>query len=292
MTTGLKVEQGIIDLGEVQLFYRREGDFGPEVRPLVIIHGGPGLDHTYFLPYLEPIAAVQPVIYFDQRGSGRSSRLTDPKGYTLAATLQDLEGLRRYWNFQQLDVLGFSYGGFVAIEYALQYPASIRRLVLGDTAPGVYFVEEATALKAARTTASMKVDREALVARQPDMAIDEFFREDFRCQVSLNYHKVPPKEITDALVDNIHYGAEAAKMIWQQSLVGWDSRPRLPQINLPTLVIAGDDDIVTPTGLSKEMAQLIPGAKLVVLPEAGHLSFVEAQTAFNNAIIGFLTAPD
>lgn len=292
MTTGLKVEQGTVVLDEVELFYRREGNFGPEVRPLVIIHGGPGLDHSYFLPYLEPIAAVQPVIYFDQRGSGRSSRLNDARGYTLAATLQDLEGLRRYWNFQQFDVLGFSYGGFVAIEYALQYPSSIRRLILADTAPGVYFAEEASALKAPRITPEMQAAREALHARQSAMNADDFFREDFRCQVALNYHKVPPKELTDALVDNIHYGAEAAKMIWEQSLVGWDSRPRLPQINLPTLVIAGDDDIVTPISVSKEMAQLIPGAKLVVLPQAGHLSFVDDQTGFNNAIIEFLAAPD
>jgi proline iminopeptidase len=292
MTTGLKVEQGTVALGEVQLFYRREGNFGPEVRPLVIIHGGPGLDHTYFLPYLEPIAATQPVIYFDQRGSGRSSRLADPRGYTLAATLEDLEGLRRYWNFQQFDVLGFSYGGFVAIEYALRYPASIRRLILGDTAPGMYFAEEAAALKAPRTTPEMKAAREALLARQAEMTADDFFKEDFRCQVALNYHTAPPKEVTDALVDNIRYGSEAAKKIREQSLTGWDSRPQLPQIKLPTLVIAGEDDIVTPIGVSREMAQLIPGAKLVVLPEAGHLSFVEAQAEFNSAIIEFLAAPD
>src|SRR6185503_9491591 len=125
----LPVEQGFVDTGEALVYYEAVG----RGEPLVVLHGGPGASHDYFLPYLLPLARENRLIFLDERGSGRSEKLDDAKRYTVAAMAEDLEAVRKALKLGTINLLGHSYGGVLAQEYALKYPKALRRLVLCST---------------------------------------------------------------------------------------------------------------------------------------------------------------
>jgi len=103
--------------------------------PLVVVHGGPGADHTYFLPYLAPLARTHRLIFIDERGSGRSQKLQDVSQYTVENMVEDLEGVRVALNLGKISLLGHSYGGVLAQAYALKYQQNLSHLILNSTFP-------------------------------------------------------------------------------------------------------------------------------------------------------------
>ena len=99
----------------------------------MIVHGGPGASHDYFLPYLLPLARHNKVVFIDERGSGRSQKLEDPSGYTIENMVEDVEGVRQALGLGKISLLGHSYGGALAQAYALKYQANLTHLILGST---------------------------------------------------------------------------------------------------------------------------------------------------------------
>src|SRR5690348_14907524 len=114
----------------VELFYAEEGN-GP---PCLLLHGGPGLDHQEFVPWLSPLASSARLIYLDYRGNGCSQPI-QPEQFTTAAILADIEGLRTALGLKQMAVLGHSFGGFIALSYALAHPPAVSRLIISCSAP-------------------------------------------------------------------------------------------------------------------------------------------------------------
>ena len=121
--------EGFVDAGGVLIYY---ASFG-QGRPLVVLHGGPGSSHDYFLPYLLPLARNHRLVFIDERGCGRSERLSSPEGYTLDAMAADVEAVRVALGLGQVDLMGHSFGGILAQAVAVRYPQSIRRLILAST---------------------------------------------------------------------------------------------------------------------------------------------------------------
>ena len=101
--------------------------------PLVIVHGGPGASHDYFLPYLLPLARQNRLIFIDERGSGNSQKLDDPAGYTVENMVEDVEAVRQGLVLGKITLLGHSYGGVLAQAYALKYQNNLRHLILCST---------------------------------------------------------------------------------------------------------------------------------------------------------------
>jgi proline iminopeptidase len=124
-----KIEEGYVDAGGVLIYYTSFGQ-GP---PLMIVHGGPGAAHDYFLPYLVPLARHNRLIFIDERGSGKSQKLDDPAGYTVEAMVEDVEAVRRELNLGKMALLGHSYGGVLAQAYALKYQQNLSKLILCST---------------------------------------------------------------------------------------------------------------------------------------------------------------
>src|SRR5262245_342340 len=125
----LKIESGFVDANGVLIYYEALG----QGQPLLILHGGPGASHDYFLPYLLPLARENRLVFIDERGSGRSEKLDDAKRYTVAAMAEDVEAVRKALKLGTINLLGHSYGGRLAQEYALKYPRSLQRLILCST---------------------------------------------------------------------------------------------------------------------------------------------------------------
>ena len=128
-TDVLKIESGFVDANGVLIYYEALG----HGQPLLILHGGPGASHDYFLPYLLPLARTNRVVFIDERGSGKSEKLEDPKGYTVENMVEDVEAVRQHLGLGQINLLGHSYGGVLAQAYALKYQANLTHLILGST---------------------------------------------------------------------------------------------------------------------------------------------------------------
>src|ERR1700757_3873384 len=119
-------------------------------KPLVVVHGGPGASHDYFLPYLWPLARTNRLVFIDERGSGETEKLEEPKGYTVQNMVEDLEAVRRALGLGRISLLGHSYGGVLAQAYAFKYQSNLTHLILGSTFPSTKELNEALArMKAA-----------------------------------------------------------------------------------------------------------------------------------------------
>lgn len=123
------MEEGFIDAHGVLIYYAEVGNGAP----LMIVHGGPGASHDYFLPYLLPLARRNHLIFIDERGSGKSEKLEDPGGYTVENMVEDVEAVRQGLNLGKISLLGHSYGGVLAEAYALKYQKNLTHLILCST---------------------------------------------------------------------------------------------------------------------------------------------------------------
>ena len=122
-------QEGFVDANGVMIYYLTLG----RGEPLVIMHGGPGASHDYFLPYLLPLARHNRLIFLDERGSGRSQKLEDRTQYTIENMVEDIEAVRKALNLGKINLLGHSYGGALVQAYALKYQQNLSHLILGST---------------------------------------------------------------------------------------------------------------------------------------------------------------
>src|SRR5438445_7680387 len=122
-------QEGFVDANGLMIYYKTLG----KGEPLLMLHGGPGASHDYFLPYLLPLARHNRLIFVDERGSGRSQKLEDPAGYTIENMVEDVEAVRQALGLGKINLLGHSDGGALAQAYALKYQSNLSRLILGST---------------------------------------------------------------------------------------------------------------------------------------------------------------
>ena len=118
-----------MDAHGVLIYYKIVGHGAP----LMIVHGGPGASHDYFLPYLMTLARTNKIIFIDERGSGRSERLEDATQYTVENMVEDVEAVRQALNLGKISLMGHSYGGVLAQAYAFKYQKNLTHLILGST---------------------------------------------------------------------------------------------------------------------------------------------------------------
>jgi len=120
------IREGFVDAHGVLIYYWEIG----RGTPLMVVHGGPGASHDYFLPYLLPLARYNRLIFIDERGSGKSEKLDDVSQYTVENMVEDCEAVRLALGLGKISLLGHSYGGVVAQAYALKYQKNLSHLIL------------------------------------------------------------------------------------------------------------------------------------------------------------------
>lgn len=284
--TALAADSGTVQAGEASLFYRTLG----EGRPLVVLHGGPGLEHSYFLPALEPLARNYRLIFYDQRASGRSEAPVDSASISLDQFLSDLDRIRQELAGEQMVVLGHSWGGLVGILYASRHPEHVAALVLvGTIEPGQRYREETSRRQRARQTAAdsaaiARLVRSDAFGRRQREAVNELYRLSFRSSFA-------DTALADRLpVDFTARTARAAGRV-PALLLGpldpFDFWDRLAEIEAPTLVTHGAEDPIPPA-MARELAERVPDARYVEIPDAGHFPFVEAPDTLFSAVRRFL----
>ena len=280
MSTARPERTGRVAGAGVDLFARWVGDAGPTV---ITLHGGPGASHDYLRPQFDLLARGRTLLYYDQRGGGGSDVPREtPLGWRdhvadLAAVASSLGA--------PATVLGFSWGGLLALLFAVEHPDLVERLALvapAGTHAGVRadFEREfakrqaAPAIVAARAALS----RSGLRERDPDA----FWRRAFELSVA-GYFKEPGRATS---LTPFRVSSRAQRAVWD-SLAGVDLRPKLPGLTAETLVLHGRFDPI-PLGASEELVRLLPRGRLVTFEDSGHALYAEETARFVEVLDPFL----
>ena len=265
----------------VTLFERRVGQ-GPAT---VVLHGGPGAHHDYLLPGFDSLATRRTLIYYDQRGGGRSPVPREvPVGWR--EQVADLDALRNSWGLERLSIAGYSWGGLLALLYATEHPDRVERLALVSPAPAWRparaeferrLVERTMAPALQEARAALRAD--GLRERDPDA----FQRRTFELSVAGYFHDTAR---VSALTP-FRVTGRTQQEVWD-SLGDYDLRPMLARLSLPAIVLHGDDDPI-PAESARDLAASL-GAPFHLLPACGHVPYVEAFDEFHRLLDEFLPA--
>ena len=259
--------------------------------PVVLMHGGPGADR-WTLSALRRCRDQFTLVLYDHRCNGRAEGAA-VESMTWENLTADADALRQNLGFERWAVLGHSFGGHVALEYALRYPDRLSHLVLVDTAATAWWSQDhAPSVLASRGWSPDSVD---LCRRWFNGEIEpsEMFSDLMRLGPAY-YHKPSPM----SLVRDVLGGSwrtklrpEALIFAGQHLMRGWSVVERLPEITAPTLVVAGASDFIFPPEAQAELAAGIPNASLHLIERAGHDPWVERPDAFFPALRRFLALP-
>ncbi len=257
------------------------GDGGPTI---VVLHGGPGASHDYLRPQFDALAVGRTLLYYDQRGGGASETPRDvPLGWR--EHVADLAALAASTVPAPLTVLGFSWGGLLAILFALEHPDLVARLALVAPAGTHAAVrQEFERTFAARQAAPGIVEARAALSRSGlrERDPDAFWRRAFELSVA-GYFKEPARA---SQLTPFRVAARAQQAVWH-SLEGLDLRPRLGGIAADTLVLHGRYDPI-PLAASETLVFLLPHARLVVFEDSGHALYAEETDRFVRELDAFL----
>jgi proline iminopeptidase len=280
------VSEGTIQVDGAELYYKTVGTG----EPIVIVHGGPGMDHSYLLPGFAGLAEQYRLVFYDQRALGSSTGEADSTWITFERFLEDLDQVRVALDLDRMTVLGHSWGGLLALRYAMEYPERVESLILvSSVEPGQRFQQAMMENQAARRTPEDAAALDSLVQsaafqERDTEAVNRIFWHSFRSTFA------DPQAAADLVVQfsdrTIQNGSRVAGFL-MLPLGAYDYWDRLQAVHVRTLVAHGAQDPI-PLEMARELAGALPGGTLVALEGAGHFPFVETPGALFAAIDDFL----
>ncbi len=263
----------------VSLFERRIGQ-GP---PTVVLHGGPGAHHDYLLPGFDALARGRELIYYDQRGGGQSAVPREtPVGWK--EQVADLEALRQVWKLERLTLAGYSWGGLLALLYAIEFPDRVSSLALISPAPAWREARVAFERRFAERNLAPELQRERAALRESGLRERDpaaYAQQLFELSVTpYFFDPARARQLTPFRVTG-----RTQQEVWS-SLGDFDLRPALARLSVPTLVMHGEDDPI-PLITAKSVADLLR-AGFHPVPDCGHVPYVEAHEEFVRIVDGYL----
>ena len=285
-TTPITVPGGrYVTVGDTRLHIVERG----QGHPLIILHGGPGLDHTTFGNYLDPLGDGLHLILVDQRSQGRSDQ-SDPETWTLAQMARDVIDLAASLALEEYAVLGHSYGALVALQNAVSFPGAATKTIISSGFPSARYLEwvgenlEKFEPVELRQQVASSWEREATVETPEQVA--ELLND------QLPFHFADPLDPRIA-----EYAAQTAGAVNSAAVLrhfavqgygGIEVEDQLDRVSQPVLVLAGRHDRVCSVPAAEAMANGIPRARLVIFENSGHMTFVEENESYLAAVRQFL----
>lgn len=273
-----------------RLFYRTVGT-GPD--SVVVVHGFQGNNQNYLAPDLLSLARSRTLLFYDQRGGGRSSPVSDPMQLGIEAHVRDLEALRQHFGLERIALLGHSGGAAIAARYAVEYPERTARLVLVAPPPPARepFSEQTVRAFFSRVDSATWARVNALQASLPTARDPvNVCREIARTVLPRAYFADPANvkrmrgDFCASSPEKLRTQAQRTAA-FQQSLPA-DWRSSLRSLRAPVLVIHGANDAI-PAAASRTWAELLANAKVLVLSDADHLPWLEQPEHFMFAVDQF-----
>lgn len=280
-----RFEDGVASVNDVRLYYKVMGNG----EPILFLHGGPGLEHSYFLPHVAKLAEQHKLIFFDQRANGRSTSPKDTNAMSLNNFVDDIEELRKELGVNvKFTLLGHSWGALIAMQYAIRYSDNLKSLVLVNpvAASSEYRIQSMRNMQSRMTPADsltrLSIMQSEGFRRGSPQALEQFFQVVFR---STLYDR--------KLIENLRfrfppdYAAKSMMLQYMKEMLNYDVYEQLTAIRVPTLIIRGDVDPL-PLEAVERIHESIATSQLVMMQNCGHFPFVEKPEEFFGVVEGFL----
>ncbi|MGO9836625.1 MAG: alpha/beta fold hydrolase [Polyangiaceae bacterium] len=253
---------------------------------MVTLHGGLGLDHTYFRPGLDPLGDSFGLVHFDQRGCGRSTTTRPMQDVTHETWAADVDALRESLGHEKIVLFGHSYGAFIALEYALRYGHRLSGLILCEVAPVIDYPDVIIGNARAQAPNPAVFERVLSTFGKP-AADDDDMKQTWADIVPLYFHDFN-RRTADAMNDRIQFRAAAFNQSTCVCLPKFNVLNRLSEIRVPTLILAGRHDwVLTVAEGANRVHEGIKDSELVIFERTGHFPFIEEQGSFLAAVRGF-----
>ena len=259
---------------------------GGAATPLVIVNGGPGFDHSYLHcgDCWDRLAKSRRLVFYDQRGTGRSGELKQGQYCTLADQIADLEALRGHLGFEKVDLLGHSWGGYLVMAYAARHPDRVAHLLIVDSAAPK--IQDTVFLF--KNIHPETQAREDALAFAVELGDAEAISADLKEYMSMLFYTTEAREAFLARSPTFSYRQNVNKAVWGD-LQRFDLNPELPKFRFPTLVVTGRYDFNVAPSVAWAIHRAIPGSELAVFEKSGHLPFCEEADAFVARLEAFLS---
>ena len=297
------MSEGYVEWEGHRTWYRLVGDIHDARPPLVICHGGPGITHDYLGPVARLADHGRPCILYDQIGNGRSDHLPDAPSafWTVDLFLRELRALVKHLDLEDgHHVLGQSWGGMLALEYAFQRPAGLQSLVLADALASMpTYIQEVDRLVAAlppEIREPLRRHEEAGTTDDPAYreAVVRFYE---RHLLRVSWPEALPDHVRRTFAaardDPTVYGTMVGPSEFHVTgtLRDWDITDRLGEIAVPALLISGRHDEVTPKVVA-ELHEGLPNSEWVLFENSSHMPHVEETDRFLEVVGSFLSKAD
>ncbi len=234
----------------------------------LVLHGGPGADHTAYMPALSPLSEYCQLIYIDDRNTGRSERI-DFHSNSIRQDVEDAEALREYLGLDRVFILGQSYGGMKAQYYISHYPEHLYGAMILSTA------SHAAAIANARVAEHVKeygTEEQYRTWTSGDVFTGKMTFDEYLAVMLPLYHGKGKVNLPEA-IEGTNRGLKNDDVVQFQftnELSNFDLRPGLKNVDLPVVLVCGEKDFICDYEANKEIADLIPGVEFHVVPEASH----------------------
>ncbi|MBR62197.1 MAG: hypothetical protein CL904_06055 [Dehalococcoidia bacterium] len=271
------------DVNGTSLYYEVIGSGNP----LLIMHGGLGFDHTYFRPWIDPLAKDSQLIFYDHRGNGRSDRTKPLDNVYHSTWADDANELRKHLGIEKMVLMGHSYGGVLALHYALQYPETLSGLILATTYPAWNYKD--TVLEKARKRGTSE-QVSAIENRFFERVKDDNDLEELAGLIGNMYFHDPNNPIAADFGINVQFSADGYNRGFVDIHAEHDVIDRLSEITTPTLILCGADDFITPYEQGSAILHAeISNSKLIMFEKSGHCIFAEEQEKFLKVVNSFVS---
>lgn len=270
----LSQQTGVVPTPDVNIAYEVYGT-PTAATPVIIANGGPGLSHAYLIQndMWTHLSKTRQVVFYDQRGTGKSVPLKTGASQSIESQIADLEAVRAKFGFAKFNLVGDSYGGFLAMAYAAAHPEHVEKLVLSDSA--------APAMKdIVRVLPQVFPDLNNNRSSDPEEQLRNHFRMLFYDEAKRDAYLAGAKDL--GLAPGV--GAAVGKAISKVDLT-----PQLPKFAFPTLVITGRYDMNVAPLTAWKIYKAIPGAKFVVFAKSGHLPSYEEPDKYLQVLQDFFS---
>lgn len=295
--------EAFVETPQGRIYVEREGDVSG--RAVVLAAGGPGVGHDHYHPWFSRLATETAVVYFDYSGCGRSDRLAEDREYSVALFAENIEAVRQHLGLDSIDLVGLSFGGLPAVQYVLDNPGSVRRLVLSNaqvSADGWQRTNiDGVNLELQRLFP--EAWRELLRLREQGVLSLAPEYQELVAQVVPELEWVdpwghPPLEHPSegGFEERVYRSVVGPDPEWvvAGTLRGHDPMPRLHEIQAPTLVISGRYDRVTPPSVAQEILDALAPERrgLEIFERSAHRPWAEQPDEYFEVVGRFLGDAD
>jgi proline iminopeptidase len=276
---------GMITTPEVDIAFETYGSPTPST-PVIVANGGPGLSHIYMLQndVWTRLSHNRQIVFYDQRGTGKSKRVSPDAPFGMDAQVADMEAVRAKFGLQKFDLVGDSYGGLLAMAYAAAHPEHIDKLILSDSAAPAW-------KDIVRVLPDVFPDvLEQIAAREKNSTGTDAADQRIRDHFLMLFYSEANRDAYLAGVKDLESVPQVSAAV-QKATRTLDLTPELPKFKFPTMVITGRYDMnVTPL-TAWNIYKAIPGAKFTVFEKSGHLPSYEEPDKYVSVVDAFLSQP-